>query len=126
MAFELDGLIEVILYVDDMAAQVAFYRDTLGLDIAHPRNADDYAELDWVAFDTGECALALHSGGEPARADGSPEFVFQVADIEEARDALRDRGVDVGEVREPIPGVRVCGATDPEGNPFSVESRDTD
>jgi catechol 2,3-dioxygenase-like lactoylglutathione lyase family enzyme len=36
-------LMEVILYVGDMAEAVAFYRDRLGLRIAYPHR-DDYSQ----------------------------------------------------------------------------------
>jgi catechol 2,3-dioxygenase-like lactoylglutathione lyase family enzyme len=46
----LGPLIEVILYVADMDAQVCFYRDTLGLPIANPQGLADYGEQMWVTF----------------------------------------------------------------------------
>lgn len=118
----INGLHEVILYVDDMGRQVEFYRDTLGLDVDFPSDLGDPDELDWVAFDTGACTLALHSGGRNETFEGSPEIVFEVDDIEKARELLRDRGVEVGEIRDVGPNIRVADSRDPEGNPFSIES----
>lgn len=122
----LEDLLEVIVYVDEMDRQVEFYRDTLDLTVSHPAGRDDFADVDWVTFETGACTLALHSGGTSEAADGAPELVFEVDDLESARSKLRERGVEVGEIREPAPGIRVCGARDPEGNPFSLESRESD
>ena len=118
----IEGLHEVILYVDDMADQVAFYRDTLGLELSFPEQIDETGDLDWVTFETGACTLALHSGGTDGGVEGSPEIVFEVGNIEAAVAELSERGVEFGEIREPGPGVRVASARDPEGNPFSIES----
>ena len=58
------GLIEVILYVQDMDAQVSFYRDLFGLRVMEPQNVRGFAGVYWVTLDTGACTLALHTGGE--------------------------------------------------------------
>jgi predicted enzyme related to lactoylglutathione lyase len=112
------GLIEVILYVQDMDAQVAFYRDNFGLRVLFPAEETDYDQEYWVTFATGACTLALRLGQD------TPKIVFGVADIDAARSDLLSRGVKVGEVRPAAPGVWVCDGFDPEGNPFSIESHD--
>lgn len=118
----LGSLCEIIIYVSDMDAQVRFYRDTLGLQIAYPSGLDDYADEHWVVFDTGECSLALHGGGSKEFGKDAPRFVFNVDDISCVRDALIARGVPVGEIRSPADGVEVVDCKDPEGNVFSIES----
>ncbi len=119
-------LMEVILYVQDMNAQVRFYRDTLGLRVKAPAGAEDFSEVFWVELDTGGCTLALHAGGQGQLGEDAPKIVFRVADIPAARNKLQAKGVLIGEVRAPAPGVLVCDGADPEGNRFSIESRDTD
>ena len=64
MPLQLGPLHELILYVADMQAQVGFYRDTLGLEVSYPAGLDDYSDQYWVVFNTGQCSLALHAGGE--------------------------------------------------------------
>lgn len=103
-------LAEIIVHVDDMQAQTAFYRDTLGL-------TPTFESEHWTTFDTGGCTLALHAGGR-----GRIRLAFGVDDLEVARSALAARGAQLGEVRSPIPGVLVCDGVDPEGNEFSVDS----
>ena len=61
-------LIEIIVYVEDMAAQVAFYRDVLGLRVTWP-DVGDFSGEHWVTFATGAATLALHSGGEQRQRD---------------------------------------------------------
>jgi CBS domain-containing protein len=60
----LAGMIEVLLYVQDMNAMVKFYRDQLGLDVETPADLEDYSREQWVVLDTGACKLALHGGGQ--------------------------------------------------------------
>jgi len=116
-------IIEVILYVNDMDVQVSFYRDNLGLTLSHPQGLDEFRGQMWVTFDTGTCLLALHGGGEGRLGLDSPKVVFEVADVAVARGELLERGVLMAEIRTAAPGILVCDGKDPEGNPFSLESR---
>jgi catechol 2,3-dioxygenase-like lactoylglutathione lyase family enzyme len=113
---------EVILYVQDMNAQVAFYRDKLGLPVTSPQELADYSREFWVTLGTGACILVLHGGGKRRLGEDAPKIVFRVGDIEAARRELVNREVSLGEVRSPAPGVWVCDGADPEGNKFSIES----
>ncbi|TWT37981.1 Glyoxalase-like domain protein [Posidoniimonas corsicana] len=115
-------LSEVIVYVEQMDAQVRFYRDMLGLTVTHPDNATDYSSEAWVTFETGACTLALHAGGRRRLGADAPKFVFRVADAERTGVALAARGVQVSDTRSPAPGVVVVDCRDPEGNAFSIES----
>ncbi len=118
------GLIEIIVYVTDMDAQVRFYRDMFGLDVIYPAALDSYADQYWVTLDAGGVVLALHGGGQGRLGADTPKIVFGVDNIHEARAELVDKGVHVDEVRSAAPGVWVCDGRDPEGNPFSIESRE--
>jgi predicted enzyme related to lactoylglutathione lyase len=117
-----NGLFEIIIYVADMHSQVVFYRDVMGLQLAHPSGLTDYSDQHWVVFETGGCRLALHAGGHAPAAAGSPKLVFAVADIATARADLADRGLQLDETFSPAPGVEVANGRDPEGNPLSIES----
>jgi predicted enzyme related to lactoylglutathione lyase len=118
------GVIEVILYVKDMNKLVRFYRDVLDLPLSEP-DKSDHSNEDWVTFETGGCLLALHSGGKGNVDPASPKIVFQVEDIKSARFQLLESGVAaVSDIRSPAPGIQVCDAKDPEGNPFSIEQQD--
>jgi catechol 2,3-dioxygenase-like lactoylglutathione lyase family enzyme len=110
-------LFEVILNVDDMDAQVSFYRDTLGLTVQH---ADPF----WTTFETGACTLALHGGGGRKIGEDAGRIVFRVDDVAHARDELTQRGVELGDIRSPAPGVLVVDGRDPEGNPFHLEQKE--
>ncbi len=117
-------LMEVILYVEDMDAQVLFYRDKLGLKVKSPPDSDDYSELFWVELDSGPCTLALHAGGKRRFGDDAPKIVFNVGDILAVRQTLIDQDIPMDEIRSAAPGIWVCDGVDPEGNKFSIESHE--
>ena len=116
-------LLEIILYVEDMQSQVIFYRDVMGLEIDQPSGLTDYSAVDWVTFKTGACSLVLHRGGQRRFGEDAPKFVFSVNDINLSRDYLISRGVEMSGIRTAAPGIKVCDGCDPEGNSFSIESR---
>lgn len=118
----LSEVMEVILYVQDMNAQVAFYRDVMGFTVAYPSGRSDYGNESWVTLNTGACTLALHDGGKGRLGRDAPKIVFRTSDIEAARRELTARGAKLDEVRSPAPGVSVADGVDPEGNKFSIES----
>ena len=105
-------LVEVVVYTEDMARATAFYRDLLGLE-------PDFESEHWTTFRTGACTLALHAGS------AAPDPTFQVVDATVERTRLAAAGVEVTEIREPAPGLKVFDARDPDGNRFSIESRAT-
>jgi len=118
----LQELMEIIVYVEDMDAQVAFYRDSLGLDVNYPAGLDDYGDQVWVELDAGSCILALHGGGQRRIGADAPKIVFRAQDVNAVREELLGRGVKVGEVRDDVPGKLICDGVDPEGNKFAIES----
>lgn len=118
------GLIEIILYVADMDAQVKFYREMFELPVTYPAELDSYADQFWVTLDAGGVILALHGGGQGRLGADTPKIVFGVADIHAAQAELLAKGVNISEVRTAAPGVWVCDGHDPEGNPFSIESHE--
>jgi catechol 2,3-dioxygenase-like lactoylglutathione lyase family enzyme len=101
---------EVVVYTRDMERAIAFYRDVLGLE-------PDFESPHWTTFRTGVCTFALHAGSE------APDPTFEVADAAAERDRLIAAGIEVTEIREPVAGLRVFDARDPDGNRFSIESR---
>ncbi len=116
-------LMEVIMHVKDMNAQVSFYRDKLGLKLTYPMDSTDFARESWVTFETGSCTLALHDGGRIRLGETpSHRIVFRTKDIHGARNQLLRTGVSVGDIRSAAPGVWVFEGRDPEGNVFSIES----
>ncbi len=122
-ALRLIGLREVVLYVEDMNAMVAFYRDTMGLTLQTPLEVTDFSAEQWVVFDTGVADLALHGGGQKRLGADSPMLVFFTRDIAAHRDELVAKGMVWEDIVEAAPGIRVCHGRDPEGTPLALEQR---
>ena len=109
-------LVEVVVYVREMERAIRFYRDTLGLEVA-------FESPGWTTFRTGACTLALHATERRELGAAEPDPTFLVADVAAERARLAGAGVEVTEIREPVAGLRVFDARDPDGNRFSLESR---
>ena len=109
-------LVEVVVYVRDMERAIGFYRDTLGLEV-------ERESAWWTTFRTGACTLALHATDDRTPGTAEPDPTFRVADLDAEQARLRGAGGEVGEIREPVQGVRVFDTRDPDGNRFSLESR---
>ena len=109
-------LVEVVVYVKDMQRAIRFYRDTLGLELA-------FESPGWTTFRTGSCTLALHATDRREPGAAEPDPTFRVADAAAERARLAAAGVDVTEMREPVAGLLVFDARDPDANRFSLESR---
>ncbi|HLZ56210.1 MAG TPA: CPBP family glutamic-type intramembrane protease [Ktedonosporobacter sp.] len=124
IAVDTGELMKVILYVQDMNAQVAFYRDSLGLAVKEPDGVNDFRDFYWVELQTGSCSLILHTGGKGHVDEDTPKLVFRVSNIHASRANLLEKGVKMGEVRSTDPGALVCEGRDPEGNAFSLEGRE--
>lgn len=114
---------ELILYVEDMAAQAEFYCGMLGLKPKAGKLPGNLPEVPWLPLDAGEFTLALHAGGKGRIGEDSPKFVFVVADLEQARAHLESTGLGLPAIFEAAPGTLVLNLTDPEGNRFSLEQR---
>ncbi len=108
----------VILFVQDVQAMGAFYRDALGLTLK-PSPDDPKA---WLEFEAGACSIALHDGGVPNTSHRAPKIGFYVSDVNAARAVLVARGVKMGCVQSGD-FHQFCDGKDPEGNAFSVTSR---
>jgi catechol 2,3-dioxygenase-like lactoylglutathione lyase family enzyme len=104
----------VIMFVDDMSAGVAFYRDTLGLPLR-------FAYPEWAEFDTGPTTLALHPSSKDNPA-GITRLGFRVADMQACRMHLEQAGVRF--TREPAAehGVLLAEFVNPAGVRFSLSA----
>jgi len=113
--------IQIILYVKNMAEEVRFYRDVLGLSIRYPEGLADYSEQMWVEFEVGEATLALHGGahGDPQE---DHEIVFNVDDIRQARERIIEAGIRMGEIRPLEDGAPISEGRDPDGHRFAIRS----
>ncbi len=120
---ELEGLKQCCMmwfYVSDMGRSMRFYRDQVGLKLTF-----NDEETGWAIFATGaegvDLALCVwpHGGALPRGGGACP--VFEVVDLEKARNALEDRGVVFdGEIVGITGSRRHSTFHDPDGNPIQL------
>ncbi len=118
---ETNELSEIVLHVQDLPAQLAFYRDFLGLPVkTTPQGTPARAELN-----AGACTLVLEASQTPGIAAPRTRFVFRVADLSAVRRNFLAHGVRLGPIYEPAPDWQACDGRDPEGNLFSLQGSTT-
>ena len=88
----IERLFETHLTVRDLGESIAFYRDRLGLELAH-REPDDRVAFFWMgARGTGMVGLWT-AGSGPGHVTGHVAFATDLADVIEAPTSLERRGV---------------------------------
>ena len=112
-------LIQIILFIKDMARAVGFYRDLLGFQVVYPQGLSDYSQEMWVELEVGGCSIALHGGAKNSPGE-EHQLIFKVADLEAAREELLTAGIEIGEIRILEDGKPVASGVDPEGHRFSI------
>jgi glyoxalase family protein len=126
----LRGLHHVTAICSDMERTIAFYRDTLGLPIAHDAPSDDDPDARHVWFDGGDGTF-LSFMEYPSLPDGvvgigsTHHFALRVetADEQEAwRDYLREHDVTCTEVLD-RGAFRSIYVRDPDGHVVEIATR---
>jgi catechol 2,3-dioxygenase-like lactoylglutathione lyase family enzyme len=100
-----------IKYVADMDRAVAFYRDTLGLDLK-------FATPGWSEFATGTTTLALHPA-TPGHLAGTTVVGFRDDDFQAFCDAKAAAGVTFTKTPHEEHGVHLTEFLDSDGAPVS-------
>ncbi len=100
----------IILFVKDMKAVSAFYRDVVGL---QPASDQAFPEHRFLRFDTGSCQLCLHSAASPN--GGRQKIGFHVDSVRAVHDALKSRGLRLRRLVNED-GKACFDISDPEGN----------
>ncbi|HEY8742173.1 MAG TPA: VOC family protein [Chloroflexota bacterium] len=107
-----EALDYVTLFVTDLTACVAFYRDALGLAVLE-------ASPSFVLLTAGNCRLGLHATEQPRSSD-AVNLHFRVADVDLAHATLVERGARSEQPPRNRPwGIRAADFRDPAG--YAVE-----
>ena len=116
----LDRLEVITLFVDDLAAATAFYRDVLGLALVHSDDNSAVVELANVMVNLLRATEARGAGGGR---DAGPRMLFtiRVTDVDATCAELERHGVSLlnGPVDRPW-GRRTAAFADPAGNVWEV------
>jgi lactoylglutathione lyase len=101
----------VIVFVSDMKASVAFYRDVIGLPLR-------FESPEWTEFATEGATLALHAGGHGQAGTCRPGL--EVLNLDEFH--ARMLAANVRCIQEPkvVFGARIAQYADPDGVTYSV------
>lgn len=110
--------------VSDVDRAKAFYTDQLGFIADVDVRPVEGVRVVQLTPPGSACSIGMGTG-LPAYDDLSPGAVrglhLVVADIEEARAELMDRGVDVSDVEDVGGGVKYAGFADPDGNTLTLQ-----
>jgi predicted enzyme related to lactoylglutathione lyase len=114
------GVATIWVPVTDMERAVAFYRDTLELDLKQQ-------DSDWSEFDAGGLMIGLNGREEAKESRGGAVITFQPdGSIEDERDALVKRGATIEGAISEHPWGRLLPFKDSEGNDLQLYSAPTD
>lgn len=100
----------IILFVKNMKAVTAFYRDIVGLS---PDPEQPFPEHRFFRFDTGPCKLCLHSASKPN--EGRQKIGFHVESVSAVHQSLKRKGLRLRKL-ENEDGRACFDIRDPEGN----------
>ena len=101
----------IILFVKDMRAVIAFYRDVIGL---HPDEEQPFPAHRFFRFNTGQCKLCLHSASKPN--GGRQKVVFHVESVKAVHDAVKSKGLRLRSLKDLENGLVCFDISDPERN----------
>src|SRR5687767_7703404 len=106
--------------VSDVERAKAFYTDKAGFTLDNDVTVKEGLRFIQLTPPGSACSISIGEG-ITEMAPGSIEGLqLVVADIDEAREELADRGVEVGEVQE-FPWGKFVLFKDPDGNAWSVQ-----
>lgn len=119
MSFSKSRLGSVCYYVSDVDRTEAFWRDAMG--IALQREEDDGSGNPWLMGETANGIVLIFFKNE-VRAGNSPMIVFEMADggIDDAVEALADKGVTIVTPVSHAPGGWSAEVEDPDGHTISL------
>jgi catechol 2,3-dioxygenase-like lactoylglutathione lyase family enzyme len=110
-------MVRVLLVVSDPLKSAEWYKDVLGIE-----PLDVLTQPPRVQLKTQGTMLVLHRGRTKRCED--PTYVhFHVDDFDSAVALLRQRGVQLGDIFSPSPGLRIVNFPDPDGNMLGIEGK---
>ena len=110
----------VAVPVADVDAAKEFYTEKLGFHADHDHRVSDSMRFVQLTPPGSACSIAIGEGITDAAPGSAPNLQLVVPSIQEARDELAHRGVDVSPIQE-FPWGSFIFFRDPDGNQWSVQ-----
>jgi catechol 2,3-dioxygenase-like lactoylglutathione lyase family enzyme len=110
----------VAVPVSDVDRAKAFYTEQVGFTADHDHTVGEGLRFVQLTPPGSACSIAIGTGLVDATPGSLQGLQLVVPDIEAARAALVERGVDVGDVQD-FPWGRFVFFRDPDGNGWSVQ-----
>ncbi len=110
----------VAVPVSDVDRAKAFYTDQVGFVADHDHRVSDEVRFVQLTPPGSACSIAIGQGITAAVPGSVEGLQLVVADIQQAREELVGRGVEVSEVRE-FPWGSFVWFSDPDGNGWAVQ-----
>jgi catechol 2,3-dioxygenase-like lactoylglutathione lyase family enzyme len=110
----------VAIPVSDVDRAKAFYVDQVGFHADHDHQVDENLRFVQLTPPGSACSIAMGTGVTDAAPGSVKGLQLVVDDADAAHAALRDRGVEVGDVQE-LPWGRFVFFQDPDGNAWAVQ-----
>lgn len=105
--------------VSDVDRAKAFYVDRVGFSVEQDHQVDEAHRFVELMPPGSPCSIALTAGYVDSEPGSLKGVQVNVDDADVAHAFLRDRGVEVSEIRA-FPWGRFCFFSDPDGNTWSV------
>jgi predicted enzyme related to lactoylglutathione lyase len=111
----------VAVPVTDVDRAKAFYADKVGFNTDHDHHVSEEMRFVQLTPPGSACSIAIGKGITDAAPGSVVGLQLVVSDIEQAREELAGRGVDVSPVQD-FPWGRFVFFSDPDGNRWSVQA----
>jgi predicted enzyme related to lactoylglutathione lyase len=111
----------VAVPVSDVDRAKAFYADKAGFNADHDYTVSEEIRFVQLTPPGSACSIAIGAGITDAAPGSVVGLQLVVSDIEQAREELAGRGVDVSPIQD-FPWGRFVFFSDPDGNRWSVQA----
>jgi predicted enzyme related to lactoylglutathione lyase len=110
----------VAVPVSDVDAAKKFYSEKVGFNLDHDHRVSDTMRFVQLTPTGSACSIAIGEGITDAPPGSAPNLQLVVSSIQEARDELAGRGVEISPIQE-FPWGSFVFFQDPDGNRWSVQ-----
>lgn len=111
-------IVRLVLYVKDIPAVAAFYREHFGF-VPLPSDVPGWQEL---VSPNGGCSLALHQAAKSQKSGAAMKIVFAVPDVKAFIAERAPHGLAFGPIHQAA-SYCFANAKDPAGNSISISDR---